>query len=117
MNLSLNSLQICERWLNIDFGSSLKDMLRDQLVCGVNDATIQPKLTYAKAVELTRGLETADKNLKLLSKGKGKQGTESTQGSSMSSSQAVLNIQIISKERARILLPLLVSDVDSQGTL
>ena len=47
-------------------------MLWDRLVCGINDDSIQKRLlaesnlTYKKAVELTRGLETADMNVKLL---------------------------------------------------
>ena len=41
-------------------------MLRDRLVCGINDDSIQKRLleesnlTYKKAVELARGLETAE---------------------------------------------------------
>ena len=47
-------------------------MIRNRLVCGISEETIQKhlldeyKLTYKKAVELAFGLETADKNLKLL---------------------------------------------------
>ena len=47
------------------FRSSLEDMLRDRIVCGINDDTIQKrllaeaKLTYTKALELAQGLETA----------------------------------------------------------
>jgi len=47
-------------------------MLRDHLVYGISDETIQKlllaesKLTFKKAVELAWGLETADKNVKLL---------------------------------------------------
>ena len=58
-----------------NFGTVLEDMLRDRLVCGVNDDTTQkrllaePNLTYKRAVEIARGLETADKNLKLLRNG------------------------------------------------
>ena len=48
------------------FGNSLEDMIRDRLVCGISEETIQKrlltesKLTYKKAVELALGLETAD---------------------------------------------------------
>ena len=54
------------------FGDSLEDMICDRLVCGISEETIQKhlfaesKLTYKKAVELALGLETADKNVKLL---------------------------------------------------
>ena len=48
-------------------------MLRDRLVCGVNDAGIQkrflaePKLTYEQSVELSLAMERAAKNMKELS--------------------------------------------------
>ena len=54
------------------FGDSLEHMIRDRLVCGISEETIQKrllaesKLTYKKAVELALGLETADENVKLL---------------------------------------------------
>ena len=54
------------------FGDSLEDMIRDRLVCGISEETIQKhllaesKLTYKKAVELALGLETVDKNVKQL---------------------------------------------------
>ena len=44
-------------------------------MCGINDDSIQkrllaePNLTYKRAVELARGLETADRNVKLLKSG------------------------------------------------
>ena len=47
-------------------------MICDRLVCGISEETIQKcslaesKLTYKIAVELALGLETADKNVKLL---------------------------------------------------
>ena len=47
------------------FGSSLEDMLRDWILCGINDDTIQKRLlaevnlTYTKALEFVQGLETA----------------------------------------------------------
>ena len=55
------------------FGSSLEDMLRDRIVCGINDDNIQnrllaeAKLTYAKALELAQGLETVARNVKEIS--------------------------------------------------
>ena len=55
------------------FGSSLEDMLRDRIVCGINNDNIQKrllaeaKLTYAKALELAQGLETATRNMKEIS--------------------------------------------------
>ncbi len=55
-----------------NYGASLDTMLRDRLVCGINEDSIQkrllaePNLTYKKAVELARGLETADRNAQLL---------------------------------------------------
>ena len=45
-------------------------MLRDRIVWGINDEATQKKLlqvkdlTYAKAVSIAHGFETADKNLK-----------------------------------------------------
>ena len=48
-------------------------MLRDWIVCGINDDTIQKrllaeaKLTNTKALELVRGLETAAQNVKKIS--------------------------------------------------
>lgn len=52
-----------------NFGAVLEDMLRDRLVCGVNDELIRRKLlaekalTYQKALTLSQGLETAAKNI------------------------------------------------------
>ena len=51
------------------FGDSLSDMLRDRLVCGINDKRIQrrllaePDLTFKRAFELAQGLEIAVRNL------------------------------------------------------
>ena len=59
-----------------NFGETLQDMLRDRLVCGINDDRIQgrllsePKLKYDKAVELATTLETAAHNLKELTAGR-----------------------------------------------
>ena len=55
-----------------EFGDMLEDMLRDRIVCGISDSRIQrrllaePKLTYAKAVELSQSMEAADKNSKVI---------------------------------------------------
>ena len=55
-----------------NFGDSLGDMLRDRLVCGINDNYIQrrllsePRLDFKKAMELALGLETAVKNAREL---------------------------------------------------
>ena len=57
-----------------NFGDMLEAMLRDRIVCGISDSTFQkqqlllaqPKLTFQKALELARGLETAAQNVKEL---------------------------------------------------
>ena len=56
-----------------NFGTTLNDMLRDRLVCGINADHIQRRLlsetstlTYKKALELAQGLETAAKNVQEL---------------------------------------------------
>ena len=55
-----------------NFGSTLNEMLRDRLVCGVNDDSIQrrllaeEKLTFQKALELAQAQETASKNAQAL---------------------------------------------------
>ena len=61
--------QFCE------FGDSLEDMLRDRLVCGIDDDGIQkrllaePDLTYAKAVDLAQRNETASQQVRDLKVG------------------------------------------------
>ena len=58
-----------------NYGDSLENMLRYRLLCEINDDSTQkgllaePNLTYKKAAELARGLETADRNVKLLKSG------------------------------------------------
>lgn len=53
-----------------EFGDVLNDMLRDRLVCGINDDSIQrrllseAKLTYKKALEIAQAMETAANNSK-----------------------------------------------------
>ena len=57
-----------------EFADTLSDMLRDRLVCGINDQRLQrrllsePQLTYAKAFDLAPAIETADRNTKELGK-------------------------------------------------
>ena len=47
-------------------------MLHDQIICGLSDSQIQhrlltePKLTFAKAVELSQSMESAEKNSKTI---------------------------------------------------
>lgn len=47
------------------FGDSLDEMLRDRIVCGVNDSRIQrrllaePNLTFTKVLEVAQALELA----------------------------------------------------------
>ena len=63
-------LRAIAAWCN--FGETLEAMLRDRIVCGINDSTIQKrllaesKLTYQQELDLARGLETAAKNVKEL---------------------------------------------------
>ena len=56
-----------------NFEATLDNMLRDRIVCGINNRKIQQRLlaektlTLAKTIELAQGLETAVKNAKELS--------------------------------------------------
>ena len=58
-----------------EFGVTLEEMLRDRLVLGINDDHIQrrllaeDKLDFKKAVDIARSMQTADMNLKDLSRG------------------------------------------------
>ncbi|XP_042372461.1 uncharacterized protein K02A2.6-like [Plectropomus leopardus] len=61
-----------------DFGTVLDDMLRDRLVCGINNDAIQrrllgetPPLTFKKALEISQGMEMAANNAKDIQKGNG----------------------------------------------
>lgn len=52
-----------------NFGDTLEVMLRDRLVCGINDDRIQKllaeqELLYERALTVARGTEAADKNLR-----------------------------------------------------
>jgi len=64
-----NSSEHCE------FGEELEKMLRDRLVCGVNDERIQRRLLaesqleFKKVMELATAMETADKNTSDLQNG------------------------------------------------
>ena len=55
-----------------NFGDTLEVMIRDRLVCEINDAAIQKRLlaesglTYAKAVEIALNAETAAKSMREL---------------------------------------------------
>ena len=57
-----------------NFGTALKDMLRDRLVCGINDSAVQRKLllecnlTFNKALEMVQH-ETAVRNARTLQTG------------------------------------------------
>ena len=57
---------------NCNFQSTLEDMLRDRIVCGVNDHAIQKrllgeeKLTFEKAMNTAQAMETAARNAKEL---------------------------------------------------
>ncbi|XP_048860100.1 uncharacterized protein LOC125746627 isoform X3 [Brienomyrus brachyistius] len=59
-----------------DFGAVLDDMLRDRLVCGINNEAIQrrllgetPPLTFKKAFDISQGMEMADSNAKDIQRG------------------------------------------------
>ena len=60
-------------WLNTNFGESLEAMIRDRLVCGINDDAIQKrllaegdKLSFAKAVSLAQSYESAVRDATVL---------------------------------------------------
>ena len=60
-----------------NYGESLNDMLRDRLVCGINDSAIQRrllaenKLSFTKAMEISQGMEAATKNAQTLQSSRG----------------------------------------------
>ena len=76
----LSELRALAQWCK--FGDTLDDMLRDRLVCGVNEETIQrrllaeARLTLKKALEIAQGLEAAARNVR---KSKGSQENSRTQ--------------------------------------
>ena len=55
-----------------NFGDTLDVMLRDRIVCGINDSGTQKRLlaestlTYARALEIAKGQETAAQNLETI---------------------------------------------------
>lgn len=55
-----------------NFGTALNEMVRDRLVCGINDGRIQrallqePDLTFEKALEITQGIEAAGQDVQKL---------------------------------------------------
>ena len=57
-----------------DFGTTIEDMIRDRLVCGINDYGIQCRLlqesnlTYQSAYDLAQAVKTASKNIQDLCK-------------------------------------------------
>ena len=63
----LSELRALAHWCK--FGDTLNDMLRDCLVCGVNEETIQRRLlaesglTLKKTLEIAQGLEAAARNV------------------------------------------------------
>ena len=66
-------MYIAELWQlteHCEYGNSLNDMLRDRLVCGVEDYRIpwqklaEPELTFEKAFELAVAAESADNDAK-----------------------------------------------------
>lgn len=64
-----NLRQLSEHY---EFGTTLNDMLRDRLVCGINNDQYQrrllaeKKLTFEKDLELAQSMEAADKNVRVL---------------------------------------------------
>jgi len=66
-----------------EFGRMLDDMIRDRLVCGINDTKIQerllvePQLTLTKATKLAQSMEFAEKDAADISTAQGTASTES----------------------------------------
>ena len=54
--------------IHCEFGNSLNDMLKDRLICGINDARIQRRLLaeanvdFQRALEIAQAMETADRD-------------------------------------------------------
>ena len=63
-----------------EFGTTLDEMLRDRLVCGVHDIRIQrrllaePKLTLKRVLDLALAIEAADKDASEIQKGDSQEG-------------------------------------------
>ena len=95
-----------------NFGGTLEAMLRDRIVCGINDDATQrrllsdPKLDYAKAVETALNMETAAQSMKTL---KNKAGDFATGGDSTAQPQVNKTTTTFSKSSKFVytyLLPL-----------
>ena len=85
-----------------DYGDVLEDMLRDRLVCGINDERVKRTLlskdralTYKDALETAVALESARKNAKEI------RSTSSSHGTSFNSS-AVHHVKSVPTQRERI---------------
>ena len=54
--------------IHCGYGDSLNDMLRDRLICGINDARIQrrllaeTKVDFKRAMKIAQAMETADRD-------------------------------------------------------
>ena len=81
-----------------NFGDTLKTMLRDHIVCGINDAVIQCRLlsekalTFKTALELAQSMESAAKNLKELSDSSKRVSTHAAAGSTPTPQEPVNQI-------------------------
>jgi len=64
--------ELCSIAKRCNFGDTLETMLRDHIVCGINDGVIQhqllseKELTFKTALEITQSMESAVKNVKEL---------------------------------------------------
>ena len=64
--------EICSLAEFCNFGPNLEEILRDRIVCGISDDTIQchllaePGLTFKKALEISQGIEAANRNMREL---------------------------------------------------
>ncbi len=91
---------------NCNYKDTLDDMLRDRLVCGINQEATQrrllaePKLTLTKALELAQGMETAGRNVQEIL---AKPGAESTMfrigQTSITSTAGREEVHIVSRQR------------------
>lgn len=60
--------QSCEDWHKVVYGATLEHMLRDRIVCGINDDRIQrhllaeADLTFDTALKIVLSVEAANKN-------------------------------------------------------
>ena len=81
-----------------NFGDTLETMLRDRIVCGINDAVIQCRLlsekalTFKTALELAQSMESAAKNLKELSDSSKRDTTHAAAGSTPTPQEPVNQI-------------------------